>query len=853
MKKLIFTVICFILGFTSLKAQTGVIDEPITSTTGWTAGTGYTLSEGTSGTELEVVCSSVGTTYQIFQYKFTSQNISANPYVQISVRNPNSSSVKLRIDLQDVNGYVTNTSPVSYILAANSSYSTYNFDFTGRFTQTYPNTQTVNSASIVSVNIYINPGGSTGFSGTVYFDSLRVGSDAIIPPPPAGIKLNQVGFYPTQNKIAIAAELTAADSFYVVSSTQTDTLFRGLLGTAAKWVYSGETAQVADFTAFDSVGGTFYITADSLYSFPFTIAAEVHNAVAKGLLKSYYYNRASEAIVSPWGESWTRAEGHADKTVYIDTTASTTDRPTGTVISSPKGWYDAGDYNKYVVNAGITTYTILALYEHFPSYFDTLNTNIPESSNNIPDILDEALWEIRWLLTAQDTNSGGVYHKITDPSFDALTDLPSQDNQKRYAVYMGTAATLDFAAVMAQAYRIFSDSGTSQLAQNLPGLADSCLKAAIKAYNWAKLNPNVTVTGNPSNISTGTYADGTLTDEHAWARMELYAALRQDSLYQHADIASPSPGFWIPGWQTVNTLGLVTLVNYRYRLNTAGYADTATMKSQLLTLAGYYLSTYNSSAYKVAMGQSSGDFDWGSNANVGNQGLVLLQAYRLTGNNEYLNAALSNLDYVLGRNGTFYSFITGFGSKPPTSPQHRTSDALMNLHPGLAPVPGLVVGGANPGQQDDCPGYTSSYPGSSYLDTECSYSTNEPAINYTSAVTYLAGGMEAILLGASYTPPYTAPPANVTETTSITAANSSAATVNLFPNPAKDQVTVQFNGAGTSQITVTDMTGRTAINESVSGSGLVDATLNIAQLNKGIYIVTVVTTQSTTTQKLVVQ
>jgi len=440
------------MGFTSLKAQTTGLLDPLTDITGWSAPTtttgSYTISEAADGTEMSVACSNEGTQYQIFQYKFSSLNLSANPSLQINVRNPNSSTPKFRIDLQDANGYVTNTTPITYTLSANSSYTTYNFDFTGKFSQTYPNSQVVNSASIVSVNIYVNPGGTTAYTGTIYFDSLRIGSDAHIPPPPSGIKLNQIGFYPNQNKIAIAEGLTA-DSFYVVSSDKADTLYRAKLGKATRWNYSGEMAQVADFTPFDSVGGTYYVTADSAYSFSFTIAPQVHRGVAKGLLKSFYYNRASCAITGTVGANWTRAEGHPDNVVYIDATAATTDRPTGTIISSPKGWYDAGDYNKYVVNAGITTYTLLSLYEHFPSYFDTLNTDIPESTDTIPDILNEVLWELRWLFTAQDTNNGGVYHKITDPAFDGLTVLPSADNQKRYAVYMGTAATLDFTAVMA--------------------------------------------------------------------------------------------------------------------------------------------------------------------------------------------------------------------------------------------------------------------------------------------------------------------------------------------------------------------------------------------------------------------
>jgi len=850
--KYIFLTISLLISLSGVKAQTGLTD-PLTSIAGWTAGTGYTLSEATDGTEMKVVCTTVGTSYQIFQYNFTSTplNLAGFPYLQIKVRNSGTSNIQLRIDLQDATGNVTNTSPISYILPGNNAYTTYNFDYTGRFTQTYPATATVNSAAITNVNIYINPGGSAGYSGTIYFDSLSIGSDANIPAPPKGIKLNQIGFYPNQNKIAIAVE-TTKDSFYLVSSTKLDTLFRGLLdtGSTSKWVYSGESTQIADFTAYDSVGGTYYITTDSIYSYPFTIAPQVHNGVAKGLLKSFYYNRASMAIVSPWGESWTRAEGLADNVVYIDATAATADRPTGTVISSPKGWFDAGDYNKYVVNAGITTYSLLSLYEHFPTYFDTLNTDIPESNNGIPDVLDEALWEIRWLFTAQDTNNGGVYHKITDPSFDALTTLPSQDNQKRYAVYMGTAATLDFTAVMAQAYRIFSDSASFPNAHNQP-LADSCLKAAIKAYNWAKANPAVTVTGNPSNITTGTYADGTLTDELAWARMELYAALRMDSLFVKSEINSPAPSYSVPGWQTVNSLGLMTLLNYRHRLNTSGYADTTTMKSLFNnSVANVCLNSYNTSAYKVAMGITSGDFDWGSNANAGNEGMILLEAYRLSGNKQFFDAALSNLDYVLGRNGTFYCFITGFGSNPPKNPQHRTSDALMALHGG-APVPGLVVGGANPGQQDDCPGYTSSYPASSYLDTQCSYSTNEPAINYTAAVTYLAAGIEAILAGASYTPAYTPPPSSIV--TGIISTVVSTPIVNLFPNPAKGQVTVEFTANGTAQLVVVDMTGRIVVNENVSGNGVVDVPLDITALNKGIYVVSITTAQGTITKKLVVQ
>src|SRR6185436_14898748 len=111
---------------------------------------------------------------------------------------------------------------------------------------------------------------------------------------------------------------------------------------------------------------------------------------------------------------WARAAGHPDTDVYIHASAASDSRPVGTVISSPGGWYDTGDYNKYVVNSGISTATLLFAYEDFPSYFDSLKTNSPESADDLPDILNEAVYNLRWMLTMQDPLDGGVYHKCTN-------------------------------------------------------------------------------------------------------------------------------------------------------------------------------------------------------------------------------------------------------------------------------------------------------------------------------------------------------------------------------------------------------------------------------------------------------
>lgn len=101
--------------------------------------------------------------------------------------------------------------------------------------------------------------------------------------------------------------------------------------------------------------------------------------------------------------------------------------PQGTVISSPGGWYDAGDYNKYIVNSGYTMGVWLMAYEMNKAYFDTLKLNIP-ASPSVPDMLIEAMYNIRWMMTMQDTD-GGVYRRL--PHGSMLPLIPSSVHKRR--------------------------------------------------------------------------------------------------------------------------------------------------------------------------------------------------------------------------------------------------------------------------------------------------------------------------------------------------------------------------------------------------------------------------------------
>jgi endoglucanase len=121
-----------------------------------------------------------------------------------------------------------------------------------------------------------------------------------------------------------------------------------------------------------------------------------------------------------------------------------------------------------------------------------------------------------------------------------------------------------------------------------------------------------------------------------------------------------------------------------------------------------------------------------------NQGMALLTAYRLTGDEKYMNAALQTMDYILGRNATGYCYITGFGSKYPMHPHHRLS-ATDDIE---EPIPGLLIGGPNPGKQDGCE-YPSDIPDECYIDEQASYASNEMAINWQGLFTYFASALDA--------------------------------------------------------------------------------------------------------------
>ncbi len=545
-------------------------------------------------------------------------------------------------------------------------------------------------------------------------------------PAPNGIRVNQLGYNPWAQKLAVVPA-GAATKFRVVKTDSQEVVFGGDLSPTKTWAEAQDAVRLADFSPLRAPGN-YRLVVDGQPAGPdFTVRVGAYDDLNTAAIRAFYFNRASTALPESTAGVYQRPAGHADTQVKIHSSAASSGRPAGSLIAAPKGWYDAGDYNKYIVNSGISTYTLLAAYESFPAYFKQQHLNIPESGNGVPDLLNEVKWNLDWMLAMQDPNDGGVYHKLTSQRFSAFA-MPATDTAERYVVMKTTAAALDFAAVMATASRVYGAYETVY-----PGLSARMLTAAKNAWAWAQANPRVFYK-QPTDIHTGEYSDSEVADEFAWAAAELYITTRDDRYYLAMD--APRVTIDVPSWAVVKSLAWVSLARHINALTPA--ADKKLIHSRLNELAAGLVAKKAASAYGVSLVAS--DFEWGSNGNAMNQAFMLLAAYQLDHDAEYVRAAQSLLDYVLGRNPLDYSFVSGFGRKFPQHLHHRPSGA-----DGIAgSLPGFLAGGANAGQQDKCSGYSSRLPARSYVDDECSFASNEVAINWNAPLVYVTAGLQVL-------------------------------------------------------------------------------------------------------------
>ncbi|MCD0446679.1 glycoside hydrolase family 9 protein [Glycomyces sp. A-F 0318] len=573
--------------------------------------------------------------------------------------------------------------------------------------------------------------------------ALLTGAEPPVYEPDTGprVRVNQVGYLPDGPKRAtLVTEATDPVPWQLHDAAGT-LVADGETAVHGDDAASGESVHVIDFSSAAATGEGFTLTADGETSYPFAIGGDAYGAMAVDALSFYYPQRSGIAIDDAIAPGYGREAGHVDVAPNQGDGAVTCyGGACDYALDVTGGWYDAGDHGKYVVNGGISAAQVMSVYEralHAPTgdaarYADG-SLRLPEHGDGVPDVLDEARWEVEFLMSMQvpagEELAGMAHHKIHDENWTGLPLMPADDPEARFLEPPSTAATLNLAAAAAQASRLFEPYDAEFAAQALE-VAETAFAAALE-------HPEIYAVDR--GAGGGPYGDDNVTDEFYWAAAELFLTTGEQA-YQdqvtgselhEGDVFGPG-GFW---WGEVAQLAKIDLATVPNAL-----PDRDDVIAQVVAGADAYLAQQDANPWDLGYG-ASGTFDWGSNSAVLNRLVVLGTGFDLTGDAKYRDGVLAGLDYILGRNALGNSYVTGYGSH---YSQNQHSRWYANqLDPSLPNPPvGTLSGGPNSAASTWDPvaqrWLTGCVPQRCYIDDIGSWATNELTINWNASLAQVA-------------------------------------------------------------------------------------------------------------------
>lgn len=586
--------------------------------------------------------------------------------------------------------------------------------------------------------------------------SLTGGSapEPYVPDTGPRVRVNQVGYLPEGPKGATLVTTATTPLAWQLKDASGRVVKSGTTRPAGTDATSGLNVHAIDFSRYDRRGQGYTLTADGETSYPFDISSAAYDRLRVDALSLYYPQRSGTPILGDIaGAGYARAAGHVsvapnkgDLAVPCQPAAFSQ-----TVYGEPwtcdykldvvGGWYDAGDHGKYVVNGGISVAQLMSTWERNQNAHDTdrralgdRTLPIPERGNRVPDVLDEARWELEWMLKMQvpagKPLAGMVHHKVHDSEWTGLPLAPAADDKQRELHRPSTAATLNLAAVAAQGSRIFERYDRS--------FSTKLLNAARRAWTAANANPALYAPAADGNSGGGPYDDSNVTDEFYWAAAELYLTTGERR-YEQAVLASPlhtAGQFPIDGfdWRTMAPLAQIDLATLDNRLPKGSRVERWVVEG-----ADAILALQRQQPWGQPYAPASNQWAWGSTAQILNNMIVLATAYDLSRSDKYRDAVVEGMDFLFGRNALNISYITGYGDVFSQNQHSRMYAHQLNASLPHPPV-GTIAGGPNSGIQDPVAQrlLQGCAPQFCYIDDIESWSTNELTINWNAPLSWIA-------------------------------------------------------------------------------------------------------------------
>ncbi len=561
------------------------------------------------------------------------------------------------------------------------------------------------------------------------------------------IRINQVGYRPQDDKIAIVFSHKALKPFkYVIVDDSTN---KTVWGPAISGKNSGDYGNFEnnyrlDFSSLKK-SGQYKIQLVHLNSesHSFRVGEHVYDGSPDVILK---YLRQQRCGYNPFlDEVCHKKDG---RTVYGP-------MPDSTYIDVSGGWHDAGDDLRYMLTSGNTIGRLLFTYkENRGKFADTVNYLGQPFPNGIPDILDEAKWGLDWMLKMHPAPDQ-LFHQVGDDRDHIGFKYPYKDSSdygwgpESYRVvyyangkpqglgkYKNTSTGIAnlagrYAADMAMAYQIWKND------LNDPAQAEIYLKAGKEVYEMGLKQPGCQE-GTPM-LASYRYREVTWADDMEWGAAELYRVTNDKRYLKDAKRFAEKAN-------TVSWMGADTAGHYEfYPFMNLGHYELFPLVDQSFqdTLAGYYRQQLEA-VYQKALKNPyhiGYPFIWCSN-NLASALITQCLLYeKMTGDTKYHQMALEVRDWLLGRNPWGVSQFVGYPHNGVTPKDPHSSISFLTGRE--------ITGGMNDG-----PLFTSTYnvhhiqlrnpdeyaPFQSqyvvYHDDLNDYATNEPTLDGTAEAIY---------------------------------------------------------------------------------------------------------------------
>ena len=616
------------------------------------------------------------------------------------------------------------------------------------------------------------------------------------------ISVNQLGYFPRFAKIATlgdnsgdmlhnASRIEFTQNYYeyeLIDANSGEVVYTGLSGKVFEDVDSGDNVCKLDFSDY-TTPGTYYlrIKGENWRSFTFRIANDIYSADSHNLLTDalnyFYQNRSGMSVEEQYISSGDASKlahkaEHANDTAYVQkkwynnyqTDKEASETYASSKITANGGWYDSADYTKSMINGGMSAWTLQNMYERailrdgYEGKFDDGSGTvlIPETGDAVPDILNEAAYELDWMAQMKVTKDdpawgkfeGLYYHKLQDYKPFKLAETPfdyiSKEQDSRIIKPPTFAATLSYAATAAQAARLWAPYDAEK--------AEKYLTSAVDAYNaylehWYNYDDSLADTTDiyyactkeeinetslyaPFYQTKGgkAYGDDEVRDDAYWAACEIFVSASEmgetnlasyfNGVISKSDYAytvfsrlvtgeSKDGDFTSFNWAMSASAGSLSLLLHPEFLSEEEYE---TLENSLIHAADEYVNCEEKQGYGIAYKYDgppyynpSSDLDnysytlgyqYGSNGMNATNAIIMAYAYDITCEQKYINGVVQAMDYLLGNNPLSFSYITGYGSYSAKNPHHKYYvNELNEIYPS-APD-GILAGGSSTEFSDD--------------------------------------------------------------------------------------------------------------------------------------------------------